>query len=191
VGRPAAYGSKLSVVRATIAVMNEDVFWATVADTRLRAGNAIAGQPEALRASLAGRPVDEVLGFRRRMSAALTSADTDDLQAAAGLLLGGLCDDSFLDFRTWLICHGRGAFERALADPDTLADLTYDELENDFGHAELFAYVPAQVYWQRTGQEPPEDDGPQRYDDGTLRERFPRLYARAGQLHPDYLRQRL
>ncbi len=42
---------------------------------------------------------------------------------AAYLINGGCSDDGFEYFRGWLLTQGREAFERAVADPDTLADL--------------------------------------------------------------------
>jgi hypothetical protein len=67
------------------------------------------------------------------------------------LLLGGIADDTFMDFRTWLVCHGRETYERAMADPDAIVDPPYDQDEEDFGFAEQFAYVADEVYELRPG----------------------------------------
>ena len=48
----------------------------------------------------------------------------DSLRAAASLILGGCSDDGFEYFRGWLIAQGREVFERSVADPDSLADLS-------------------------------------------------------------------
>lgn len=42
---------------------------------------------------------------------------------AAYLINGGCSDDGFEYFRGWLLTQGREVFERAVALPDTLADL--------------------------------------------------------------------
>jgi hypothetical protein len=44
-----------------------------------------------------------------------------DLWAAAYLIEGWWSDDGFMDFREGLISPGRHWYERALADPDSLA----------------------------------------------------------------------
>ena len=49
-----------------------------------------------------------------------------DLGAAAYLMRGGYSDDGFDYFRGWLIAQGRSRRERALADPDSLADAGVD-----------------------------------------------------------------
>ena len=93
--------------------MDQDEFWAIVAESRARAGGQILGQTAALHELLSTRPLDDVLAFQRHLVTALDRAGTTDLAHAAGLLLGGVGDDSFQDFRTWLLCHGREVFERA------------------------------------------------------------------------------
>jgi hypothetical protein len=175
-----------------ISVMDEDEFWEIVASTRGAAAGVISGQPSALRELLARRPVADALAFQRILEHVSARADTRDMGHAAGLLLGGVGSDSFTDFRTWLVCHGRATFERALADPDTIVELTYDEDEEDFGHAEHVGYVAPDLYEERTGDEAPTDDEApateyEPYDQDALRARFPRLWARAEGRHPEYL----
>jgi hypothetical protein len=41
--------------------------------------------------------------------------------------MGGCSDDSFMDFRTWLMLQGRDAIEAVVQDPDVLADWHYVE----------------------------------------------------------------
>ncbi len=45
-----------------------------------------------------------------------------DVWAAAYLINSGCSDDSFMDFRAALIAQGHAWYERALTDPDALAD---------------------------------------------------------------------
>jgi hypothetical protein len=113
-----------------------------------------------------------------------------DLWAAGYLALGGLGDDSFLDFRTWLISQGQERFERVLAAPDDLADLSWDDEENDLGFAEEWSYVATELleeravapderdefddYTEPRGEPFPEDD------DAWFAARFPRLWAMHG-----------
>ena len=85
--------------------MDTNAFWALVARTRAHA------------------QLRDARGWANRW----------DLWAAAHLALGGASDDSFLDFRNWLISHGRETYERASADPASIADLAWDDEEEDFG----------------------------------------------------------
>jgi hypothetical protein len=175
--------------------MDGDGFWALVDRTRAEAerqggDSVVAEHVRTLSTALEQLPVAELRDFDRRQREARSRANTWELWAAAYLALGGCSDDGFLDFRTWLITHGRVTFERVLADPDSLADLSWDEEENDFGAAEHWAYVSTELleeegidedddeefddYAEPTGEPFPEDD------DAWFASRFPRLWARHG-----------
>jgi hypothetical protein len=177
--------------------MDEEAFWQVVAETRIDSGGNIADQPDALAGRLAALPVDEVLEFRDRLLEASAKANTNDMVEAAALLLGGVGDDSFEDFRSWLICHGREIFARAVADPDSIVELSFDDAEDDFGSAEIFSAVPSDLI-RSIGGDVEVDDYPREpdasewsiYDRDTLATRFPRLYGRAERLHGRYLRRR-
>jgi Protein of unknown function (DUF4240) len=181
--------------------VDTNAFWDLVADTRAQ---AVAANPESvvaehvatMTAALEMLPDDEVRGFYRELRAVRARANSWDLWAAAYVALGGASDDSFLDFRNWLISHGRETYERVLADPDSVADLAWDEEENDFGAAELWAYAAVEVLEERgfdeddvetgeeedlddefgepTGEPFPEDD------DEWFAARLPRLWAKYG-----------
>jgi hypothetical protein len=49
------------------------------------------------------------------------------LWGAAYVIHGGCDNDTLDDFRSSLISRGRSYFERAIADPDSLADEPFDE----------------------------------------------------------------
>jgi hypothetical protein len=174
-------------------------FWELVGDTRREAAAAgaqsvVEEHIGTLTAELEELSDDEVTGFYRELRSARARANDWNLWAAAYLALGGASDDSFLDFRNWLISHGRETYERVLADPDSLADLTWDEDENDFGAAENWAYAALEVLEERgfdeDALEEVDDDGEDDQfgepsgepfpedDDEWFAARFPRLWAK-------------
>lgn len=76
-----------------------------------------------LKDELARRPVKEIVGFQVCLDRVCEQAFTWDLWAAAERILGGWCsDDGFCYFRLWAVGLGHTAFERAVQDPDTLAE---------------------------------------------------------------------
>jgi hypothetical protein len=173
--------------------VDADGFWALVARTReeatAAASDSVVGRHVAtLTAALQELPDDQLRDFAREFRTARARANRWDLWAAASLALGGAGEDTFLDFRNWLVSHGRETFERVLADPDAVADLEWDDDENDFGAAEHWAYVVTEVLEKRgldledddeewgepAGQPFPEDD------DEWFAARFPRLWAEHG-----------
>ena len=180
--------------------MDTNAFWTLVEDTRAAAASngpdSLAEQHVGtLTAALEDLSDDDVRAFDRELRAVRGRANRWDLWAAAYLALGGASDDSFLDFRNWLITHGRETFERVLADPDAVADLAWDEDENDFGAAEHWANTATEVLEDR-GLDEDEDDGADPAEDDEFGEptgepfpedddewfaaRFPRLWGKYG-----------
>ncbi|MFF2078152.1 DUF4240 domain-containing protein [Kitasatospora sp. NPDC058162] len=71
---------------------------------------------------LVSRTPAEIVQFSLRQWQLREDAYRYDLWAAAFLIEGWWSDDAFMDFRDGLISLGRHWYERALADPDSLAD---------------------------------------------------------------------
>ena len=107
------------------------------------------------------------------------------LWGAAYLINGGCSDDGFDYFRGWLVGQGRAVFERALADPDSLADVvTADDADEAFDEDVLGAGWTA--YEELTGEELPQGapvtlpdlgEGWDFDDETEMRTRYPRLAA--------------
>src|SRR5215218_9404267 len=101
--------------------MNTDQFWQLIDATR--------GQPERgdmLTAALATLPPDEIIRFQLLYDDVLLSANTVDLRGAAHQLMSGCSDGAFSDFREGLVERGRGVFDAAVRDPDSLAGVFAD-----------------------------------------------------------------
>ncbi|MCF2533984.1 DUF4240 domain-containing protein [Yinghuangia soli] len=71
---------------------------------------------------LAARSRDDILAYKRCFTELSDAAYRWDAWAAAYLIGGGCSDDSFIDFRAGLTLQGRDWYERALVNPDNLAE---------------------------------------------------------------------
>lgn len=91
----------------------------------------------------------DILRFRNRFSALHAAAYRSDLWCAAFIMNGGCSDDGFMDFRAWLISRGQAVYTRALAKPDSLADLVTDP-EYDFYSFGDFIYGLDDVFSELT-----------------------------------------
>jgi len=104
-----------------------------------------------------------------------------NLWGAAYLIHGGCGDDAFWDFRAGVIALGRNVYESALADPDSLSEITDIEERTLF---EGFQYVPTKVLEDRglSIADPGHNAGPPKgenwSDEAELERRYPRLAAR-------------
>jgi hypothetical protein len=169
--------------------MNIDQFWNLIGASRSgfrpdHADGNMERQIEAVRELLSKIPANEVREFDDQMHSLLIEAYTWDLWGAAELVGGGWCsDDSFTDFRSWLISMGRNTFEEALVDADSLAGPAFlPGVEDVF--FEQFQFVAGDVFEEMTGQE--IEDYTESYPDhprgskwwrtvDDLRERYPRI----------------
>ncbi|MFC8722332.1 DUF4240 domain-containing protein [Kitasatospora sp. NPDC057198] len=146
--------------------MDTDEFWTLIEQARgpqadpaahqdPEDGEAVAARAVAL---LAARPVAEILAAERVLDRLLADSYLAPLWGAAYLLNGGCSDDGFDYFRGWLVLRGRAVFERALADPDALADLPAVRAAVAAG-ADLDGEEALSLAWDAhlaaTGAEPP------------------------------------
>lgn len=128
----------------TNVMMPADKFWAIIDTGKNHKHPEVFLLHELLRMS-----VQEIIQFQNRFDAAMRKAFRWDMWAAADVINGGCSDDGFEDFLHALIALGREAYESAVRNPDSLADLDFTTpLDN-----EGFGYAAAEAYEVMTGGE--------------------------------------
>lgn len=130
--------------------MNESEFWQLINEAK-NATERVPQVPEWLVAHLKEKPTDYIVSYKERSHELLARAYDTRLWAAAGLLFSFCSDDKFYDFRGWLIAEGKSIYERALNDPDTLAEI--DTANGDYGLPMLVSMnsVADKAYREKTG----------------------------------------
>jgi len=125
--------------------MTDDQFWAMIASSRENAeGDAQTDQLKSLLSRLAP---PEILAFEQLLFAKRAESYRWDLWGIATLIHGDFCsDDSFEDFRLWLISQGREAYEQVLANPEAVLDLLDRERVS-----RKYAYVPRFMDYEALG----------------------------------------
>lgn len=132
------------------AVMTLAQFWEIIRVVHEASGGDPDIKEAALRKALESFPATQVAHFAWHFDAREAEAYRWDLWAAAYIIHGGCSDDSFQDFRASLICWGRACFEGAMADPDSLAAIEFDDVEETL-FFEGYQYLPRKIYEQKTG----------------------------------------
>ena len=108
--------------------MDRETFWEIVERARRAAGRETVTAEGAdavarhLVAELSAMSPAAIVGFEQAYDDVTSEGWRWDLWAAAYLMRGGCSDDGFDYFRGWLVAQGRAVWERAVADPDSLAD---------------------------------------------------------------------
>jgi hypothetical protein len=100
-------------------------FWSIVEEARRMVADASDNEAVTERATamLATRPAPEIVAVRQVFWDLMAESYRAPLWAAAYTINGGCSDDGFDYFRGWLILQGREVFERAVAEPDALAEV--------------------------------------------------------------------
>ena len=159
--------------------MTLDQFWSLTEKIHVASGGDMDKKCELLDAELRRLSLEEVRSFHAHFYECQDRAYSWELWAAAYIIGGGCSDDKFSDFRSTLISMGRQTFERALADPQSLADIDYDAEVADY---EGYQYVPSQVERDLSGGQNfprsrphPKDPSGTIWDEDKVAGLFPKL----------------
>ena len=169
--------------------MDHARFWQVI-ETACRSDPSSAEWDQRLTETLIRLPADEIIEWNHIFDRLAKSAYTTDLWAAAYLINGGASDDGFYYFRCWLIGMGRDIYGKAMADPDTLADVVSPTWDAEGIDAEAEIYAAAHRAWMQVTGQPDTAPYPARsettalvgqdwdFDDAELmRRKLPRLSA--------------
>ncbi|AQQ52594.1 DUF4240 domain-containing protein [Planococcus lenghuensis] len=133
--------------------MDDALFWELIETSRMEADDS-EEQVEWLIGKLRKRPVQDIIRFDWLFNQHYAKSYTSDLWAAAFIAMGGCSDDSFDYFRAWLISLGKHAYERAVADPESILPfLKAMEAAGEVPELEGLLYVAGQAYEEKTGQD--------------------------------------
>ncbi len=179
-----------------MSIMDRDQFWVIVDRAREGVDDTWTGEGAEEVAARVGSHLahlgrEAAVAFHLRYDALGTESYDWNLWGAAYLMKGGCSDDAFDYFRGWLLAQGRSTWERALRDPDTLAELGIDP-DDDFlecedmlgvGHAafdrdeDFYAAINTAraELPSNTFNRPLLGDDFDHEDDSEVRARYPRL----------------
>ena len=159
--------------------MTLDQFWSILESVHRGSGPHIDKRFELLEIALGKLSLAEVQSFHAHFIGSLDRAYTWGLWGAAYVIGGGCSDDGFWDFRSTLITCGRKIFERALKNPDSLADLPFKL--GDSLQVEGIQYIAGKVAVRLGGDVPgrsklhPKEPLGERWDETQLARLYPRL----------------
>ena len=145
-----------------IAKIDKDDFWALIAQAKAQYGQDMDAAEIWLTDELVKRGPVAAQSFHDIMHAYTDLADRYGLWDAASIIKEYGCgDDSFLDFRSWLIAQGKEVYLAALKDPDSLAEV------EPYGDCrfERLAYVGDYAYERLTGRSAYDDTDRTAFDE--------------------------
>lgn len=167
-----------------VALMTDAEFWLLI--DKARSGNKPAtpsASPKKLLRELRKHSVDEIVAFVRHYDARRHALNDWRIWAAGYLIEGGMSDDGFHYFCSWIIGKGREVFDIARSDADGLGPYVTDGLNN-----EELEYAALEALEEKGMEDPTEIlgrrsyGGPrgERFDELDLPRWFPKLTAKFG-----------
>ncbi|WP_051234481.1 DUF4240 domain-containing protein [Flavobacterium denitrificans] len=165
-------------------LMEEELFWNIIQKTKDISGGNFEEQQEELANELRKMKADELILFGNSFRNFRGEANTWELWGAIYIIHGGCSDDSFSDFREWVIAQGREFYYKITTNPELLAEIETHLIE-EFDW-EGFGYLPGIIFEELTGHEMPYPfkekyitTGNEWSDDNDdLKHMFPKLYAK-------------
>jgi len=161
--------------------MDKSEFFALIDSTRENSGpTEPSADPQALRDVLNELEDDVIAEFAAEFTRELIRLNRWSVWGAGYVIAGGMSDDSFHYFRSWLIGKGSDAVEQAIAEPDGLG-IYVDDVEVD---NELLEYVAVELLEERGVEDDPRDtvdgspdDDPvgDPFDEETVEKDYPNL----------------
>lgn len=136
--------------------MNEQIFWSLLKKTQQQSKGSPEEQQELIRNELLMIKPEEVKQYDEFFSRYKNKAYTWDLWGAAFIIFGGCSDDSFSDFRGWLVAQGKDIYMNAIINPESLAELPEIDRELEF-EMEGFSYLADEVYEELVSEDESSD----------------------------------
>ena len=165
-------------------LMDEDLFWKIIQTTKYNSGGNFEEQQAELARELRKLTPNEIILFGNRFRYFRGQANTWELWGAIYIIHGGCSDDSFNDFREWVIGQGKEFYYKTIKDPESLVEVETDKIEGV--EWEGLGYIDSIVFKELTGQEieylfeeKQETTGVEWEEEGDdLKNMFPKLYAK-------------
>lgn len=165
-------------------LMDEDKFWEIIQNSKDNSHGDFEQQQEELANQMRKFSPGDIILFGNRFRYFRGQANIWELWGAIYIIHGGCGDDSFNDFREWVIGQGKDFYYKTIKDPETLVEVETDKIESV--EWEGLGYVPSTVFKEMTGQDMPypfkeknETTGSEWEEEGDdLKNMFPKLYAK-------------
>lgn len=163
--------------------MDEARFWELVDQANEAAQGDMEAKCDLIAEAVAALTPDEAQAFGELFDDAMDRAYSWALWGAAYVIGGGCSDDGFIDFRSVLISLGEAVFERALAEPESLAELDLDEdtwFFEGFQYAVLDAVEDVLGHTMVRNKPAVEEPIGEPWDEDEVYDRYPRLADKYG-----------
>jgi hypothetical protein len=129
-------------------------FWKMIEVAREVANGRIKKQLDILVEALSKESDEDIIEFDQIMGDLQDKTYLGYLWDACEFIRCGCSEEDFADFRVWLIAQGEAVFDKAIENPESLADIVNNE-DRKYVVYERFAYVGAYAYAHKNDKQIP------------------------------------
>ena len=130
-------------------MLEEDLFWQIIENSLLDANN-LQDQEKALAQELEDLTADDIIGFQLRLEFYSYSLHSPEIWCAACIMNDDTDPTHFYYFKNWIVSQGQELFEKAILNPDNLADYFNEGFnEDDLYEFEDFHLIADDVFYEK------------------------------------------
>ncbi len=136
--------------------MNELIFWQLIEKSRAAHHSNFETQCVTLTELLVPYAVEDIIAFEHILRQKIEEASTWPIMAASFVVCSFISDDTYEDFRAWLVGQGKDNFTRAIRDPNEICKFLSREQASDLG-GEYMLFAAVNAYLEKLGQDDEEE----------------------------------
>ncbi len=133
-------------------IMNEQIFWQLIDKARAANNSNFETQCVTLTELLASHTADEIVAFEHILREKIEEASTWPIMAATFVVCSFISDDTYEDFRAWMVGQGKELFYKMLKDPNEVCKILTPKQAEDLG-GEYMLFVAANAWLEKLNKE--------------------------------------
>jgi len=136
--------------------MNEQIFWELIDKARSAPNSNFETQCVTLTELLIPYSAEDIVSFEHILRQKIEEASTWPLMAATFVVCSFISDDTYEDFRAWLVGQGRERFYNALKDPNEICKFLDPRDAGNLG-GEYMLFVAVNAWLDKLGKDDEEE----------------------------------
>ena len=136
--------------------MNEQIFWELIDKARAANNSNFETQCVTLTEILGEYSEADIIAFEHILREKIEEASSWPIMAATFVVCSFISDDTYEDFRAWMVGQGKDNFYKILRDPNEICNLVKPSAAMDLD-GEYMLFVAANAWLEKTGKENEEE----------------------------------
>jgi hypothetical protein len=136
--------------------MNEQIFWELIDKARKAPNSNFETQCVTLTELLEAYSPEDIVAFEHILREKIEEASSWPVMAATFVVCSFISDDTYEDFRAWLVGQGKENFYKAIKDPNEINNFLTAKEALELG-GEYMLFVGANAWLEKTGKDDEEE----------------------------------